>query len=62
MTLKETMGGQTAATRSRTCFNGHTVTSSDSNTNNSLLRVFAIAKVNLTDCAATPGGLRATAI
>ena len=40
------------------CFNGHTVTSADSNTSTSLLRVCSGASANLTDCAATPGGLR----
>lgn len=40
------------------CFNGHTVTSDKSNTSSSLLRVCSGASANLTDCAATPGGLR----
>ena len=40
------------------CFNGHTVTSDKSNTGSSLLRVCSGASANLTDCAATPGGLR----
>lgn len=62
MTLKETWEANGSDKKLNLCFNGHTVTSADSNTNNSLLRVFALAKVNLTDCAATPGGLRGTAI
>ena len=58
VTLAETWEANGSDKKLNLCFNGHTVTSANSNTNNSLLRVTALAKVNLTDCAATPGGLR----
>ena len=65
VTLKETWEANGSDKQLNLCFNGHTVTSADSNTSadgstktKSLLRVTALAKVNLTDCAATPGGLR----
>lgn len=58
VTLAETWEANGSDKKLNLCFNGHTVTSANSNTNNSLLRVSALAKVNLTDCAATPGGLR----
>ena len=65
VTLEETWEANGSDKKLNLCFNGHTVTSADSNTSadgstktKSLLRVTALAKVNLTDCAATPGGLR----
>ena len=65
VTLAETWEANGSDKKLNLCFNGHTVTSADSNTSadgstktKSLLRVTALAKVNLTDCAATPGGLR----
>ena len=58
VTLEKTWKANGSDKKLNLCFNGHTVTSADSNTSKSLLRVSALAKVNLTDCAATPGGLR----
>lgn len=58
VTLEKTWKANGSDKQLNLCFNGHTVTSADSNTSKSLLRVSALAKVNLTDCAATPGGLR----
>lgn len=62
VTLAETWEANGSDKKLNLCFNGHTVTSANSNTNNSLLRVFVLAKVNLTDCAATPAACGATAI
>ena len=58
VTLKEGWEANNEDVTLNLCFNGHTVTSDKSNTSSSLLRVCSGAKVNLTDCAATPGGLR----
>ena len=58
VTLKEGWEANNEDVTLNLCFNGHTVTSDKSNTSSSLLRVCSGAKANLTDCAATPGGLR----
>lgn len=58
MTLEETWEANNEDVTLNLCFNGHTVTSDKSNTSSSLLRVCSGASANLTDCAATPGGLR----
>ena len=58
VTLEETWEANNKSVTLNLCFNGHTVTSDKSNTSSSLLRVCNGASANLTDCAATPGGLR----
>ena len=58
VTLAETWEANNKSVTLNLCFNGHTVTSDKSNTSSSLLRVCNGASANLTDCAATPGGLR----